>query len=123
MSAGPVGIGDRIGRTNREIVMRTCDDDGRIRHADRAARRSSTAACSASRRAATAGVGHDDGHDPRRRRTWTYVVALNASMPDIAVTDVLALHEIGIAGDRSVLDWRRGALTETDTLRSSLEPR
>ena len=35
MSAGPVGIGDRIGRTDREIVMRTCDDDGRLRHVDR----------------------------------------------------------------------------------------
>ena len=35
MSAGPVGIGDRIGCTDREVVMRTCDDDGRIRHVDR----------------------------------------------------------------------------------------
>ena len=35
MSAGPVGIGDRIGRTDREVVLRTCDDDGRIRHVDR----------------------------------------------------------------------------------------
>ena len=35
-SAGPVGIGDRIGRTDRDIVMRTCDDDGRLRHTDRA---------------------------------------------------------------------------------------
>ena len=37
MSAGPVGIGDRIGRTDREVVMRTCDIDGRIRHVDRPA--------------------------------------------------------------------------------------
>ena len=35
MSAGPVGIGDRIGCTDREVVMRTCDDDGRLRHVDR----------------------------------------------------------------------------------------
>jgi hypothetical protein len=34
MSAGPVGIGDRLGCTDPEIVMRTCDDDGRIRHVD-----------------------------------------------------------------------------------------
>ena len=35
MSAGPVGIGDRVGCTDREVVLRTCDDDGRIRHVDR----------------------------------------------------------------------------------------
>ena len=35
MSAGPVGIGDRVGRTDREVVMRTCDSDGRLRHVDR----------------------------------------------------------------------------------------
>ena len=32
--AGPVGIGDRIGRTDRDIVMRTCDADGRLRLVD-----------------------------------------------------------------------------------------
>ena len=36
LSAGPVGIGDRIDRTNRDIVMRTCDHDGRLRLTDRA---------------------------------------------------------------------------------------
>ena len=35
LSGGPVGIGDRIGRTDRDIVMRTCDADGRIRRVDR----------------------------------------------------------------------------------------
>jgi hypothetical protein len=28
LSAGPVGIGDRVGRTDRELVMRTCRADG-----------------------------------------------------------------------------------------------
>ncbi|HMK11035.1 MAG TPA: hypothetical protein VK461_05620, partial [Acidimicrobiales bacterium] len=35
MSSGPVGIGDRIGHTDRAVVMRTCEADGRIRHVDR----------------------------------------------------------------------------------------
>jgi hypothetical protein len=30
LSAGPVGIGDRVGRTNRRIVMRTCCEDGML---------------------------------------------------------------------------------------------
>ena len=64
MSAGPVGIGDRVGCTDPEVVMRTCDDDGRIRHVDRPLALS-TAACSASRRAASASRGR------RRRRPGT----------------------------------------------------
>jgi hypothetical protein len=28
LSAGPVGIGDRVGRTDRELVLRTCREDG-----------------------------------------------------------------------------------------------
>jgi hypothetical protein len=30
LSSGPVGIGDRLGRTDRELVMRTCREDGML---------------------------------------------------------------------------------------------
>ena len=43
MSAGPVGIGDRLGRTDPQVVLRTCDDDGRIRHVDRPSASSTSA--------------------------------------------------------------------------------
>ena len=96
MSAGPVGIGDRIGRTDRDIVMRTCDADGRLRHIGPRARARSTAACSAqpaARRAA--GVGHDVD-DEAGGRTWTYVVAINTATDRRTVADRLDLDEIGL---------------------------
>jgi hypothetical protein len=116
LSAGPVGIGDRIGRTNREVVMRTCDADGRLRHVDhpvglideclfgRPARGQRLAWATT-----TATVGSD---------VWTYVIAINTSTDHVVVYDTLPLD-----GWRSVLDWRRGALDDLDRLEVTLAPR
>ncbi len=121
LSAGPVGIGDRIGHTDAGIVMRTCDADGRIRHVDQ-----------------PVGLVDDclfgaPDHGERlawatttataRGQVWTYVVAINVSMPETIVEDVLTLAELGLDGSRSVLDWRTGVATDRTTLAATLAPR
>ena len=127
MSAGPVGIGDRIGHTDVDVVRRTCDDDGRIRHVDRPlaliddclfggpARGERLAWATAT---ATTSCGE----------VWTYVVAVNVTSGDLdegdaPLADVLPLAEIGIDGPRSVLAWRRRTLTEADRLEVALARR
>ena len=122
MSGGPVGIGDRIGRTDRSIVMRTCDESGRLLQPD-------------------APIGLIDdclfGSPARGERlawatasttigtqTWTYVVALNTSADRMTVADTLTLHEIGRDdGPRHVYDWRSGRAAAVETIVAELEPR
>ncbi len=129
MSAGPVGIGDRIGRTNRAIVMRTCDDDGTIRHVDRPL--ALIDGClfgepARGERLAWASTTATSSGQP-----WTYVLAINTTTdtePDSAserdqITDTLRLDELGIDGTRSVLDWRHGGLGDAHELTVTLAHR
>lgn len=121
MSGGPVGIGDRIGRTDRDIVMRTCDDDGRLRQP-------------------TVPIGLIDdclfGSPARGDRlawatasttvggaTWTYVIALNTAGARVTLSDSLDLAEIGIDGARHVHDWRGGHGTASTSMTCELAPR
>jgi hypothetical protein len=121
LAAGPVGIGDRIGHTDRGIVMRTCDDDGRLRHVDRPVGLIDSCLFGAPARGerlawatTTATAGND---------VWTYVVAINASTASVGIEDRLSLAEVGIDGPRSVLDWRSGAGVTTDRLDVRLSAR
>jgi hypothetical protein len=121
LSAGPVGIGDRIGHTDAEIVLRTCDADGRIRHVDRPVALIDDCLFGEPARGerlawatATASAGGE---------VWTYVLAVNASMPATDLDDTLSLMDIGIDGMRSVLEWRRGTLHHLDRLTAPLAPR
>lgn len=121
MSGGPVGIGDRIGRTNRDIVMRTCDDDGRLLQPDvpigliddclfgSPARGERLAWATAS---TTIGEA-----------TWTYVVVLNTSTSAVTLADTLELSEIDIAGLRHVHDWRGGSGSSATNITCELEAR
>ena len=121
MSAGPVGIGDRIGRTDRDVVLRTCDDDGTIRHVDRPVALIDAclfgAPAAGERLAWATTTATSDGD------VWTYVVALNTTTDRRPVRDTLDLTEIGIVGRRSVHDWRRGDTTDADTLTAELDAR
>jgi hypothetical protein len=121
LSAGPVGIGDRIGRTDRNVVLRTCDGDGRLRHVDHPVGlvdRCLYGAPAKGEAMAWAATTATEGDE-----VWTYVVAINASMPPRDVTDELRLDELRVDGSRSVLDWRSGALTRTERITLSLAPR
>jgi hypothetical protein len=126
LSGGPVGIGDRIGRTNREIVMRVCDEDGRLRRVDRAiaavddclfggparGERLMWATTTASQRGDVV-----DG-DRAERHVWTYVVAINTATEAITVTDRFELD-----GRRVVDDWRAGTSSERAVIEVELAPR
>ena len=101
MSAGPVGIGDRIGRTDREVVLRTCDDDGRIRHVDRPLALIDD--CLFGGPARGERLAWATTTATRAGRTWTYVVAVNTSADRRVVADELALADVGLAGRVDVL--------------------
>lgn len=121
MSAGPVGIGDRIGCTDRDVVMRTCDDDGRIRHVDHPLALVDECLFGAPARGERLAWATTTA--TRGGRTWTYVVALNTAADHVEIGDALALTAIGIDGTRHVHDWRGGEVAPLDRIRTTLGPR
>lgn len=121
MSAGPVGIGDRIGRTDREVVMRTCDADGRIRHVD--APLALVDDCLLGEPARGERLAWATTTATRDDQVWTYVVALNTATDRREIDDSLELAEIGLAGTRQLYDWRRREMFDADTLHAVLAPR
>jgi hypothetical protein len=121
MSAGPVGIGDRLGRTDREVVMRTCDHDGRLRHVDRPL--ALVDSCLFGEPARGERLAWATTTSTRDGDVWTYVVAINTATERRVIADCLELATLGLAGSSGVYDWRRGTVEQTDTLRAELAPR
>jgi hypothetical protein len=121
LSAGPVGIGDRIGHTDATIVMRTCDADGGLRHVDRPAALVDDCLFGAPARGER--LAWATATATRAGEVWTYVVAINVSTRRVHIHDSLALHDLGLEGPRSVLDWRGGTTIIDDRLSGSLAPR
>ena len=123
MSAGPVGIGDRIGRTNRDIVMRTCDDDGRLRHTDRAVALIDDCLFGAPARGERLAWATTSTTLPSSNgeRTWTYVLAINTASDRRTVTDRLDLDEIGLSAPHGIHDWRRNSAVTGTSIRIELE--
>jgi len=116
MSAGVDGIGDRIGCTDRDVVLRTCDADGRIRHVDRPVALIDECLFGAPARGerlawatttATTAAG-----------TWTYVLAINTSADRQTIADALPLP-----ASSAVYDWRRLEVATVESLRAELAPR
>ena len=121
LSAGPVGIGDRIGHTDASIVMRTCDADGLIRHVDRPVGFIDDCLYGGparGERLAWATATSTSGDE-----VWIYVVAINVSSPRARISDTLPFADLGLDGLRSVLDWRGGTTTIDDRLAVTLSPR
>ncbi len=100
LSNGPVGIGDRIGRTDRGIVMRTCDDDGRLRRLDGPI--AAIDRCLFGGPARGVGLMWATTSATNSVGTWTYVLAINTCVDGGFVDDVLELP-----GESTVYDWRR----------------
>ena len=117
LSGGPVGIGDRRGRTDVDIVRRTCDADGRLRPVDRAIALVDDCLFGEPERgerlawATTTATQHDGA-------VVTYVVAINTSSDRIEVTDSFVVD-----GARSVYDWRRRRMHPSDDIEVTLRPR
>jgi hypothetical protein len=121
MSAGPVGIGDRIGRTDREVVMRTCEADGRLRPVDRPL--TLVDACLFGEPARGERLAWATTTSTRDGNVWTYVVAINTATERRVIADRLELTTLGLAGPTQVYDWRRGIVEQADALRVELAPR
>ncbi|MCU1365000.1 MAG: hypothetical protein JWN39_639 [Ilumatobacteraceae bacterium] len=121
MSAGPVGIGDRIGHTDREVVMRTCDTDGRIRHVDRPL--SLIDGCLFGEPARGERLAWATTTSTQDGEVWTYVVAINTSAERRTIADTLELDTIGLDGAREAHDWRNGKVQTLDALTADLAPR
>ncbi|MEO1064791.1 MAG: hypothetical protein AAFZ07_25530 [Actinomycetota bacterium] len=103
-SGGPAGIGDRLARTARDLVMRLCDDDGRLLGPDRPLaladqslfrdRADPSALCWAT---TTDGSAH-------------YVVALHTADTDEPITDRFGLASLVGDAEVTVHDWRTGSV-------------
>jgi hypothetical protein len=121
MSGGPVGIGDRRGRTDRDIVMRTCDDEGRLVQPDHPIGMIDACLFGAparGERLAWATTWSSHGAD-----RWTYVIALNTSTDRITITDELDIADIGLHPDHVVYDWRASTWSTGAVIGLELEPR
>lgn len=121
LSAGPVGLGDRIGHTDPAVVRRTCNADGTLRHVDAPA--GLIDGClfgepSRGERLAWATATSTTGEG-----VWTYVVAINVAADRSVVQDSLSWAEIGIEGARSVYHWRNGTTVDASEVTLRLEPR
>ena len=124
LSAGPVGIGDRLGRTDRDVVMRICDDDGRIRHTDRAVAMIDGCLFGAPERGERLAWATTTSTDSGGR-VWTYVLAINVAADRRAVADRVGLAgELGIDPDSVVVfDWRAGVERRTTSIDVELDAR
>lgn len=112
LSAGPVGIGDRIGRTDRSLVLRCCRSDGLLLKPDRPIAALDGSLLGEPER----GEGllwADTASGP-----WRYVVALHAALERAPLED-----ELPLPGPTLAYDWRAGTARELDALRLRLEPR
>ncbi len=116
LSGGPIGIGDRIGCTDRVVVLRTCDADGRIRRVDGAIAAIDECLFGAPARGerlmwATTSSTTRDG-------VWRYVVAVNTATDRRVIADRLELDRAA-----TVYDWRRAETSTTQQLEVELAPR
>ncbi len=114
LSAGPVGIGDRLGRTNKEIVMRTCRSDGTLIKPDyplTAMDRSLEDATSLLWADTTCGE-------------WRYVIAINATRKADAAKrgDPVLKETLDISGKNQCLvyNWKTKSAEVTSTLAAEL---
>ncbi|MDX1649369.1 MAG: hypothetical protein R3263_05905, partial [Myxococcota bacterium] len=113
LSAGPVGLGDQIGHARREIVMRTCREDGVLVKPDRplaAIDRCFTRHAYVSEEPLVA-----ETHSRHPAGTWVYAVVMNAchatKEPARELAWRLPLRDLGEVAPRGpvvALDWRSG---------------
>jgi hypothetical protein len=111
LGAGPVGIGDRLGRTDRELVMRTCRADGLLVKPDTAVAALDRCYRAHAMLAPSALVGETFTRHPAG--AWVYVLAVNVHVGGGPLRFDLPLGELGAQAPRGpaiAYDWRSGAL-------------
>ena len=103
------------------MVLRTCDDDGRIRHVDRPL--ALIDGCLFGEPARGERLAWATTTATRHGMSWTYVVAINTSADRRVLADELALADIGLAGPAAIYDWRHGQTATADSIAVELAPR
>jgi hypothetical protein len=118
LSSGPVGIGDRLGRADRDLVLRTCRADGVLVRPDVTVNALERSLISDATIDGTALVGDTWTDHPLGR--WRYVVAINAGEPaerHVPLADRVELAQLGTTDERGPVvmwDWRRSVATPLD---------
>jgi hypothetical protein len=107
LSTGPVGLGDRVGRFDPTLAMRTCRADGRLikPHVPIAATSRSLLASTGTRQALM--IAECWSQHPAGR--WAYVMTMRCSPGDTPSTGEVRVAELGESaprGDVVVWDWR-----------------
>jgi hypothetical protein len=110
MSGGPVGVGDRVGATDPEIVRPTCRADGLLVKPD--APIAAITRCFA-RHAVMAG-GHmvATTHNDHPIGRYVYAVAFNPQDRKRRYEEEVRPDELGVTGDHAVWDWRARAFVD-----------
>jgi hypothetical protein len=113
LSAGPVGVGDRIGEADVELIRRTCRADGVLVRPDVPVAAIDGAMFAAPVWSGEALVG--SAHTQHSAGRWGYVVTANVGNDKQPLAATVALA--GVGEDRpatdsvAVYDWRRRSIT------------
>ena len=109
LSGGPVGIGDAIGAADRDLVLRTCREDGVLVKPD--APLAAIDRCFLRHGHLQPALLTGETSSRHGAHRWTYVVTLHASSSRDRLSERIALADLGAARpDGAVIayDWRRG---------------
>lgn len=110
LGTGPVGIGDAIGGADRELVLRTCREDGVLVKPD--APLAAIDRCFLRHGHLTPALLVGETHSTHGAHRWVYVATLHASSHRGALSEPVALADLGAMrpdGPVVVYDWRRGS--------------
>ena len=109
LSAGPVGIGDRLGRSDRDLLLRTCREDGVLVKPDVPI--AALERCFGASAFFDGGLLLGEAYSENAAGRWHYVAAFNAWRERRAVAGEVRLADLGpLAPTADVIayDWRRG---------------
>jgi hypothetical protein len=110
LSAGPVGIGDRLGRTDRTLVLRTCREDGRLVKPD--VPLAALERCYRAHAVLEPAPLVGEAHSRHPAGCWIYLAALHAHRRELPLPVRIARAELAEADHDAPLlvwDWRRGS--------------
>lgn len=126
LSTGPVGIGDPLGRADRDMVLRTCREDGVLVRPD--VPLAVVDRCFAEHPVARSVPLVAEAFTDHAAGRWTYAVTLNVSRHEPRFEEMIDLAALGASaptGSTVGWDWRTGTATRlepADGWRVALDP-
>jgi hypothetical protein len=109
LSAGPVGIGDRVGRSDRALILRTCREDGVLVKPDVPV--AALDRCWRGHAVLDANPLVGEAHSAHPAGRWHYLVSIHAWREARPLRFRLALADLGALAPAAPVvawDWRRG---------------